>query len=381
MEFNIVNQGILLCLSFTMIVGIVLFLYIHQKTKHLGNSIDSLIELLHSYSNDLHEYTSNNTNTNTNVSYQTSEILSDNEETDVSAPLLSRTETSAPEIQLSPHSQSPSYSSSKRVVLKEDNIYRQDSNVDFVLSKERIIVSDDESEHNDDMDVDVDVDSNNDEYNLDSNTNENETENDNETEIGNHTQKELLSDDESYFNDEDEFEKKITLLSNTNNDIVNSNSNNESNPKTAYKENENQHDINFNDFSVVRLKQMLKDENIMDNRDINKMKKKQLVDTLTKLYNNKHPQSSDNVDNSVNEYNDDETKDKEEEHEKIVEIVDNVYEKLTTNQSNINTENTHQDELQHDDNENQNDENHNDLDVDTLQLETDITETYNEDID
>ena len=280
MEFNIVNQGILLCLSFTMIVGIVLFLYIHQKTKHLGNSIDSLIELLHSYSNDLHEYTSNNThtNTNTNVSYQTSEISSDNEETDVSVPLLSRTETSAPEIQLSPHSQSPSYSSSKRVVLKEDNIYRQDSNVDFVLSKERIIVSDDDSEHNDDMDVD----SNNDEYNLDSNTDENETENDNETEneteteIGNHTQKELLSDDESYFNDEDEFEKKITLLSNTNNE-TDTNLNNESNPKTAYKENENQHDINFNDFSVVRLKQMLKNENIMDNRDINKMKKDNIL--------------------------------------------------------------------------------------------------------
>ena len=357
MEFNIVNQGILLCLSFTMIVGIVLFLYIHQKTKHLSNSIDSLIELLHSYSSDLHEYTSNNThtntNTNTNISYQSTEISSDNEGTDISSP----------EIQLSKQSPSSS-SSSKRVVLKEDNIYRQDSNVDFVLSKERIIVSDDESEHNDNMDLD----SNNDEYNLDSNIKD----------IGEnkkHTQKELSSDDESYFNDEDEFEKQITLLSNTNNDIVNTNTNtntnNEINPSSQYEENENQQEINFNDFSVVRLKQMLKDENTLDNRDVNKMKKKQLVDTLTKLYNNIHKQSGDNVDNNVNEHNDEET----EEHEKIVEIVDNIYEKITTNQTNnLNAENILKDELQHRDNENQGD-----LNADTLQKETDINETYNKD--
>ena len=246
-------------------------------------------------------------------------------------------------------------------MLKEDNIYRQDSNVDFVLSKERIIVSDDESEHNDNMDLD----SNNDEYNLDSNIKD----------IGEnkkHTQKELSSDDESYFNDEDEFEKQITLLSNTNNDIVNTNTNtntnNEINPSSQYEENENQQEINFNDFSVVRLKQMLKDENTLDNRDVNKMKKKQLVDTLTKLYNNIHKQSGDNVDNNVNEHNDEET----EEHEKIVEIVDNIYEKITTNQTNnLNAENILKDELQHRDNENQGD-----LNADTLQKETDINETY-----
>jgi hypothetical protein len=279
------NQGFILCLSFTMIVGITLFLFVNQKIKKLDKSVDTMIELIYGYSKELNTYKENITNLMEKSEY--SGGSSNN--LDVSS---SKESQNVPEI----YGNNPS----KKIYIPGNGIstvvnesafgvtlQRQDT-ISQSESDDRVIVSDDDNGYeNEGDDDDEDDDGDYGIIEVKSEFVKSSLYNDVLDKITKHTE-ELVdtkpkivkldfegTPSKSLFG-----ERNIRSRSESESDSE-SDSESESEPRS---ESENEK-IDYSKFSVNKLKSLIKENNYDGVRSVNKMKKQELIDVLEDIVN------------------------------------------------------------------------------------------------
>lgn len=253
------NQGIILCLSFTMIVGVTLFLFVNQKIKKLDKSVDTMIELIYGYSKELNTYKENIT-----------ELVEKNQTSGVTG--SSSGETTLQEDQLSQVHEVYGNNPSKKIYINGNGItsvinepnFRMAQQIDSDLSPEkdeRVVVSDDEESNSETYSETIAKSSLYDDV-LDKITKDTEELVD--------TKPKIVKLD---------FDDKVKSLFRENDVKVNSESDNDDNLEV---ETETEVDVDYSKFSVNKLKSLLKEKNY-DGRSVNKMKKQELVYALENI--------------------------------------------------------------------------------------------------
>lgn len=294
------NQGFILCLSFTMIVGITLFLFVNQKIKKLDKSVDTMIELIYGYSKELNTYKENITNLMEKKEYSTGSSSEPTSEPE--SPRVHEVYGSNP---------------SKKIYINGNGITSvineptfgitfQNQDIDGQIeSDDRVVVSDDEAEYEDDED---EADQNNDVETITKSSLYDDVLN----KITKNTEE--LVDTKPRIVKLD-FEESTKSLLGEHNMRSNSNSESESDSELELEqkqvvEPENEY-IDYSKLSVNKLKSVLKEKNYHGIRSVNKMKKQELISALENI-NNKN--------SNVNE-EDEEGKEDENEHEDVNENV------------------------------------------------------------
>ena len=242
------NQAILLCLSFTMFVAVVLFMYVQQRIKYLGKSIDSMLEVLQSYSRDLSSRRQNDEDlykrSQESRLYEEPESESQPKHIVLKANQMSVGETMK--------------NDTREVVSDDDESFIEDS-------------SDDESEGSNESLPEEKCNDSVEEVEIDSNTIKSELfENHVMNMLNNNSEFNMMKDYESQVNEKDTKMIKV----------------NDPHENIHYSTSE------LSKMSVVQLKTILKEHNPSDTRNINKKKKSELVKELSALYKQDKPESS-----------------------------------------------------------------------------------------
>lgn len=323
------NQGFILCLSFTMIVGITLFLFVNQKIKKLDKSVDTMIELIYGYSKELNTYKENITNLMEKKEYSTGSSSEPTSEPE--SPRVHEVYGSNP---------------SKKIYINGNGITSvineptfgitfQNQDIDGQIeSDDRVVVSDDEVEYEDDE--------------------EDEADQNNDVEFNHLITKSSLYDDvlnKITKNTEElvdtkprivklDFEESTKSLLGEHNMRSNSNSESESDSELELEqkqvvEPENEY-IDYSKLSVNKLKSVLKEKNYHGIRSVNKMKKQELISALENI-NNKNSnvneededgKEDENVNENVNEHDnvneDEDEHEHEHEHENVNQSMKNT---------------------------------------------------------
>lgn len=310
-----ISQGMLMCLLFTLSVGICLFMYIHQKTSQIQKNINNLVGFIRKVEDDV------------KVGYNNTVHVS---EVQPEATVCFRESRSNSEV---------NESNDKQIYFESDlqTMDTHDVNMDVIhlhrddhFSNEKIDVSDDDDDDvsDDEEDVSEDDDVSDDEDDISDDEKDEDDTNDIKADILDHEHVFLESQEQQYEDNGDDLEDEIeSQLSNSlktvnfkehesgqllNDEVVQLNEDtiqnieesvsNDNNKESQSQSQNSSHVPNYRNFSVNELKKWIKQNNIKPPTSMKKMKKNDLIHLLDQYYNNEGSEEDDKEDSvNVNE--------------------------------------------------------------------------------